>query len=255
MSDDQWAEIEDCFPQRKGRRGFAAKVPNRKAFEAVLYRERTGCPWRDLPEVYGFWHTIYMRWQRWVEAGVPQRAIIARHLERVKRGEIDQSLALLDSTIVRAHQHAAGARKKGAIRPLAVRGGLSTKIHAVAINEHEVLGVILSGGEAGDAPAGEEMLEHVIARQEVTAVGADRAYDSDAIRAALGKAGKEAVIPPRSNRLEQHAYDKDKYKERNKIERLFNRLKQFRAVATRYDKLAAMFLGGILAALLAIHLR
>ncbi len=120
LSDEQWAEIEDCFPKRKGRRGFAPKVPNRKVFEAVLSRERTGCPWRDLPEAYGFWHTIYMRWQRWVEAGVPQRAIIARHLERVKRGEIDQSLALLDSTIVRAHQHAAGARKKGATKPLAV---------------------------------------------------------------------------------------------------------------------------------------
>ena len=88
-------------------------MSNRKAFEAVLHRERTGCPWRDVPAVYGPWHTIYMRWPRWVEPGVPQKAMIARYLEAVKTGELDQSLALLGSTIVRAHQHADEARKKG----------------------------------------------------------------------------------------------------------------------------------------------
>ena len=117
LSQEQWDQIKDCFHRRKGRKGFAPKVSNRQAFEAVLYRERTGCPWRDVPAFYGFWHTIYMRWQRWVEAGVPQKAIIARYLEAVKSGELDQSFALLDSTIVRAHQHAAGARKKRDRKP------------------------------------------------------------------------------------------------------------------------------------------
>ena len=69
------------------------------------------------------------------------------------------------------------------------------------------------------------------------------------------EAGKEAVIPPRSNRLKPAGYDKEKYKGRNKVERLFNRLKGYRGVATRYDKLAAMFLGGVLATLLAISLK
>ena len=117
LSQEQWEQIKDCFHRRKGRKGFAPKVSNRKAFEAVLYRERTGCPWRDVPATYGPWHTIYMRWQRWVEAGVPQRAVIARYLAAVKGGQLDQSLALLDSTIVRAHQHAAGARKKRDPKP------------------------------------------------------------------------------------------------------------------------------------------
>lgn len=78
LSQEQWDEIKDCFPRRKGRKGFAPKVSNRKAFEAVLYRERPGCPWRDVPAFYGVWHTISMRWQRWVEAGVPQKAMIVR---------------------------------------------------------------------------------------------------------------------------------------------------------------------------------
>ena len=66
-----------------------------------------------MPAFYGFWHTIYLRRQRWVEAGVPQKAMSVRSLEAVETGELDQSLALLDLTIVRAYQHAAGARKKG----------------------------------------------------------------------------------------------------------------------------------------------
>jgi transposase len=125
----------------------------------------------------------------------------------------------------------------------------------VALNEHELMGVVLSGGQAGDAPVGEEMLVEVLKCEGVKAVGADKAYDSNAIRKQIAQAGKEAVIPPRSNRREPADYDKEKYKERNKIERLFGRLKQFRAIATRYDKLAEMFLGGVIAALLVISLK
>ena len=125
----------------------------------------------------------------------------------------------------------------------------------MAVSEHQVLGVILSGGQEGDAPVGEEMLAEVLARQEVKAVGGDRAYASDAIRAMIAAAGKEAVIPPRSNRVNPPDYDKQKYKQRNKAERLFCKLKGYRAVATRYDKLAAMFLGGVLATLLAVSLK
>ena len=85
-------------------------------------------------------------------------------------------------------------------------------------------------------------------------MGGDRAYDSNAIRQALAQANKEAVIPPRSNRTNSPDYDREKYKQRNRVERLFNRLKHFRAVATRNDKLAQMFLGGTLAALIFIPL-
>ena len=99
------------------------------------------------------------------------------------------------------------------------------------------------------------MLAEVLTRKEIKAVGADRAYDSDRIRTLIAAAGKEAVIPPRSNRIDPPDYDKEKYKQRNKAERLFCKLKGYRAVATRYDKLAAMFLGGVLASLLAVSLK
>ena len=114
LSDEQWAQVESAFPQRRGRSGFERKISNRLAFEAVLFRARSGCPWRDLPSAYGDHHTVYMRWKRWVKGGVPQRALIASYLEAAERGELDLSLAMIDSTVVRAHQHAAGARKKTA---------------------------------------------------------------------------------------------------------------------------------------------
>jgi transposase len=123
------------------------------------------------------------------------------------------------------------------------------------VSEHQVLDVVLSGGQEGDAPVGEELLVGALCYEEIEAMGGDRAYDSDAIRALIAAAGKEAVIPPRCNRLRPAAYDKEKYKQRNKAERLFCKLKGYRGVATRYDKLASMFLGSVLAALLALSLR
>ena len=84
---------------------------------------------------------------------------------------------------------------------------------------------------------------------------ADRAYDADYLMAAIRKAGGEPVIPPRRHRRVRHAYDKDLYKERNQIERLFAKLKEFRRVATRYDKLMANFLGFVQIAAIALWLK
>ena len=83
----------------------------------------------------------------------------------------------------------------------------------------------------------------------------DKAYDSNAIRAKLAAKGIEPVIPPTANRLDIIVYDKEQYKQRNKVERLFNKLKQFRRVATRYEKLTATFFGFVILALIVIMLR
>ncbi len=83
----------------------------------------------------------------------------------------------------------------------------------------------------------------------------DRAYDADNLVEAIVKTGGEAVIPPRRHRTDQRAYDKELYKERNRIERLFGRLKEFRRVATRYDKLLANFLGFVKLAAIQLWLK
>ena len=116
----------------------------------------------------------------------------------------------------------------------------------------------LSAGQANDAPLGEQLVAEIITPDaQVRALCADRAYDSDALRAQLAAAPvpKEAVIPPRANRRVQYPYDKERYRQRNRVERLVGRLKQFRAVATRYDKLDGMFGGLVVLCLAGIALR
>jgi len=115
---------------------------------------------------------------------------------------------------------------------------LSTKIHAVVDALGNPLRWILTGGEVADITQAPTLIEGLRAQ---TVVG-DKGYDADALVAQINAAGAAAVIPPRSNRREQRAYDRHVYKDRNLVERFFNRLKQFRRIATRYEKLANNFI-------------
>ena len=107
LRDDQWDRIKDLLPVREGSVGVTA-ADNRLFAEAVLYRYRAGIPWRDLPERFGDWKNIHRRFRRWAKSGVWKR--IFQHLA----ADADNEYAMLDSTIVRAHQHSAGAQKKTA---------------------------------------------------------------------------------------------------------------------------------------------
>lgn len=107
LRNDQWERIEHLLPGKPSDRGVTAK-DNRLFVEAVLWIARTGSPWRDLPPQLGDWHNVYTRFSRWGRTGVWQRVIEAVSTDA------DLQALLLDSTIVRAHQHAAGAQKKKA---------------------------------------------------------------------------------------------------------------------------------------------
>jgi transposase len=107
LRDDQWDRIKDLLPGREGWVGVTAK-DNRLFVEAVLYRYRAGIPWRDLPERFGARKKVHTRFCRWARTGVRER--IFRHLA----GEADDEYAMIDSTVVRAHRHSAGAVRKGA---------------------------------------------------------------------------------------------------------------------------------------------
>lgn len=109
LRDDQWERIKDLLPGKATDRGVTAK-DNRLFIEAVLWIARTGSPWRDLPPALGNWHATYTRFSRWGKAGVWQRVIHA------VSEDADLETLLIDSTIVRAHQHAAGAQKKKALK-------------------------------------------------------------------------------------------------------------------------------------------
>lgn len=105
LSDEVWKKIKDIVPGKEGDRGRTA-ADNRWFVEAVLWIGRTGSPWRDLPVEFGRWHTVYMRFARWRRDDVWQRVALAVAGE----GEIEH--ILIDSTIVRAHQHSCGRVKK-----------------------------------------------------------------------------------------------------------------------------------------------
>ena len=115
LSDAEWALIAAELPITAGKRG-RPRGDDRRVLDAIFYILRTGAPWRDLPERYGPYTTAYNRFNRWAKRGVWAGVFTA-----LARGSPD-SLRLIDSSIVRAHQHAAGARKKGGPRRSAARG-------------------------------------------------------------------------------------------------------------------------------------
>ena len=112
----------------------------------------------------------------------------------------------------------------------------------------------ITAGQVGEAPIGEAILAAIDSRDGIQRAAMDKAYDSNAIRAQLEAKGIEPIIPPKANRLDIIIYDQG-YQQRNKVERLFNKIKPFRRVATRYEKLNANFLGFVTLALIVIMLR
>jgi putative transposase len=105
LRDEQWERIKDLLPGKVSDPGATGK-DNRLFLEAVLWIARTGSPWRDLPPALGNWHATYTRFSRWGKKGVWQRVI------KAISGDVDLEALFIDSTVVRAHQHAAGAQKK-----------------------------------------------------------------------------------------------------------------------------------------------
>ncbi|NEG90659.1 IS5 family transposase [Bifidobacterium aerophilum] len=246
---EQFDRISHLLPVQRGN----VVVDNYTFVNALLWAMRTGSPWRDMPECFGKWITIYQRFNRWSRSGVIERLFAALQEERIVRMEV--RVLALDSTSVKVHQHATGAPPKRGDQAIGTsRGGRNTKIHMVACDELSAVEVHLSSGAGHDAPQG---------RVAIAALGAfmglpllmDRAYEGDATRQAAGALGLEPVVPPKRNRTDPWEYDRDAYKERNIVERLFNRIKHYRRVATRYEKLRETYLSDVHLALIAIHLK
>ena len=131
------------------------------------------------------------------------------------------------------------------------RGGLSTKIHAAGDALGNPVRLLASPGQRNDIAFAHDLVDGF----QPDATIADKGYDANHLIDSIDAVGARVVIPPKRNRNEQRQYDADLYKERNIIERFFNKLKQFRRIATRYDKLLANFIGFVKLAAIAIWLR
>ena len=154
LRDDQWERIKDFLPGREGHVGGNA-ADNRLFVDAVLYRYRTGVPWRDLPARFGDWKIVHQRFGRWAKSGVFERIF------KLLASDPDNEYMMIDATIVRAHQHSAGARKKTA--PQAIgrsRGGLTTKIHVLVDDLGNAVELMLTPGQADDLACAEQLIEN-----------------------------------------------------------------------------------------------
>jgi transposase len=118
LTDDQFARLEPLLPPQRPPTGKPNR-DHRTILNGILWRLRTGAPWRDLPERYGPWQTVYSRFRRWQARGIWDRVLATLQAEGDAAGRLDWHLHFVDGSTVRAHQHAAGAKKGAACKRLA----------------------------------------------------------------------------------------------------------------------------------------
>jgi transposase len=243
LTDHEWASIKPMLPNKP--RGVP-RVNDRRVLNGIFWVLRSGAPWRDLPRSFGPYTTCYNRFVRWRRASVWSRimdALAAAH---------DATVQMIDTSIVRVHQHAACIARNRRQSMGRSRGGLTSKIHAVVDTNGRPVRLALTTGEAHDNRLAAKLLTRL---RSGSMLLADRGYDADWIRTLVRQRGAWANIPPKRNRKEALCFSPYLYRARNLVERFFNKIKQCRRVATRYDKLAANYLAFIQLASIRLWLR
>lgn len=234
LTDEQWSVIGPHLPAERGR-PTRPSIDNRSMVNAMLWVLRTGAPWRDMPDYYPKWKSVYTRFSRWSARGLWTEVLRALTKHADTRGYH------IDGTIVRAHQDAHGARREGQkARPPAIgtsRGGPSTKIHAVVDAKGRPVCMALTPGQSHEM----KLAPYLLSRLRDAYVCGDRAYDAQHLRDQLRRQRCRVVIPSNPVRRRQFRYNKRLYRRRHRVENFFQRLKRYRRLATRYDKLAANY--------------
>ena len=206
--------------------------PNlRNIFEGILFRMRTGCPWRDIPCCFGMPNTIFKAFSRWSKSNKLMQ--LFKNLSK----DIDREWLFMDGTHVRAHQHSSGAASQTDEAISKSIGGNSSKIHMIVDacgNPYEFL---ITDGTTHDAKVAPELLSKV-SLKATEYVSADKGYDSDNLREIITQQSVKAIIPKKRNTTANNNHmDWHIYRIRHLVENFFARLKHFRGIATRYDKL------------------
>jgi transposase len=260
LTDAQFAKIAPHPPtDTRGK----ARVNDHRLISGIVQVLKSGGRWVDAPPEYGPKKTLYNRYVRWAEKGVwvdlsrlgaGRRAVRASsHRQlcgegaslglRGKRGEKNQALGRLP----RDKQGESPSLKANGPSPRLSRhsrsrGGRTTKIHALTDAACRPLAFMLTGGNVADCTAGAELLARL---PPCEILQGDEGYDSNAILRQVEAGGAAPNIPPKANCKWKNCFSPFLYRKRNAIERIFCRLKDFRRVATRYDRNAANFLAAV----------
>lgn len=205
----------------------------------IIFINRNGLRWFDAPPEYGPPKTLYNRWKRWSDMGV-----FARMMEGLASEAADRKTVMIDATYLKAHRTASSLRlKRGRGRLIGrTKGGMNTKLHAVTDANGRPIKFFITAGQFSDYTGAAALLSNL---PEAEWLLADRGYDADWYREALQDKGITPCIPGRKSRGKPVKYDKRRYKRRNRIEIMFGRLKDWRRVATRYDRCPKVFLSAI----------
>lgn len=252
LTDREFNAIRHLLPkERTGKKG-RPWITHRNIIDGILWICKTGSPWRDLPEEFGKWQTVYARFRRWTAEGLWDRIYVTLLKRLDKLEKIDRTLWCVDGSVIRAHRCASGIIPQSEENDELValgrsRGGYSTKIHVLCDGEGTLLGVTVTGGQRHESTELENLIDHCelsLYRHDSRpdAIAGDKGYSSGAIRDRLSELGIEPVIGSKSNESRDETFDREAYGRRNIVERLIGWLKESRRVATRYDKLACSYL-------------
>jgi len=207
--------------------------------EAICYILRTGVPWRDLPKQCGPWKSVYTRWRRWCREG------LWAHLFKKIAGRGFGCIRSMDTTCIKVHAHGANPVGGQAAQAMGrTKGGLNTKLAMIVDALGRPVAMQLAAANRHDLKA----CAGLWSEQRGGWLVADRAFDSDKLRAALAAHGIFPCIPLKAGRRKTYNFSEKLYAHRHTVENANARLKRFRRIGTRYDKLAETFLGFVLLA-------
>jgi transposase len=210
--------------------------------ESILFVLTEGCSWRAIDRPQAGWNSVYQYFRRWCQRGVLKKVL-------TQFGpELAPGWHFVDSTHVKVHADGSNPAGGQALQAMGrTKGGLNTKIHALVNARSQALVIALSGGNQADISLADELTECL--PQGSTLIG-DKAYDSSTLRQTAATKGIKTCIPARTNRTTTVPFSATVYRRRHRVENFFERIKRYRRVATRYDKLAETFLGFVCLAIL-----
>ncbi|EGR03940.1 transposase DDE domain protein [Vibrio cholerae HE-40] len=234
LTDKAWETLKQILKET-GR--VYNKYEHRDTLEGILYRMRTGIQWRDLPEKFGRWNSVFRRFNLWSKKGV------LRELFQRISSDNDPEWLFIDGSIVKAHQDSSGAASRSDEAIGKSRGGSSTKIHLAVDSGGLPVYFEISGGQVNDIIHAQSLISEAPKSYNVTA---DKGYDSNQLRTFIKTNGGVANIPRRENsKIGNVHMDWCLYKYRHLVENAFLKIKRFRGIATRYDKLARNYASNV----------